>query len=167
MDRKSLFPSLVAGFGAAVLTTVPGIKNFACCLLVPLAAVTALFLDHKLNKTRLPITLKSALFFGFFTALFATVFSTFFDVLITFITHTNDFIQALPQTESMVKQYHLDALLEQTMELLKQMARDIQSSGFSPLYTFGIFFSNFIINSIFGLMGGILGMTFLNRRTQI
>ena len=167
MDRKNLFPTLVAGFGAAVLTTVPGIKNFACCLLLPMAVVVALFLDHKLNKTQLPITLKSAISFGFFTALFATIFSTFFDVLITFITHTNDFIQALPQTEMMVRQYHLETLLEQTMTLLKQMASDIQVSGFSILYTFGIFISNFIINTIFGLLGGILGMTFINKRTQI
>lgn len=167
MDRKNLFPSLVAGFGAAVLTTVPGIKNFACCLIVPMAVIIALYLDIKINKTILPVTIKTALIFGFFTALFATIFSTFFDVLITYITHSNDFIQALPQTESMVRQYHLEVLLDQTMSVLKQMSNQIKISGFSLLYTFGILISNFIINTIFGLLGGLLGMIFINRRTQI
>ncbi len=167
MDRRNLFPTLVAGFGAAVLTTVPGIKNFACCLIVPLAVIVALYLDLKINKAILPVTVKTALIFGFFTALFATIFSTFFDVLITFITHSNDFIEALPQTESMVRQYHLGYLLGQTLALLKQMANQIKLDGFSLLYTFGILFSNFVIYTIFGLLGGLLGMTFINRRTQI
>ncbi len=167
MNRKNLFPTLVAGFGASVLTTVPGIKNFACCLIVPLAVIAALYLDLRVNKAILPVNIKKALIFGFFTALFTTLFSTFFDVLITFITHSNDFIEALPQTESMVRQYHLDYLLNQTMALLKQMASQIKLYGFSLLYTFGILFSNFVIYTIFGLLGGLLGMTFINRRTQI
>ncbi len=167
MDRKNLFPTLVAGFGAAVLTTVPGIKNFACCLIVPMAVIVALYLDVRINKSILPVTVKTALAFGFFTALFTTIFSTFFDVLITFITHTNDFIEALPQTESMVRQYHLGELLGQTMAVLKQMSNQIKINGFSLLYTFGMLFSNFVIDTIFGLLGGLLGMTFINKRTQI
>ncbi len=167
MDKKKLLPPLVCGFGAAVLTTVPGIKNFACCLIVPLAAVLSIYLDHKINRTNLPINAKSAIWFGIITGLFATLFSTFFDLLITYITHTNDFVQALPQTESVISHYKLNALLDQTMVLLRQMSNEITASGFSAFYAVGILFSNFVINLIFGLLGGLLGMTFINKRTQV
>lgn len=167
MTQKKLLPPLVCGFGAAVLTTVPGIKNIACCLIVPLAAVLSIYLDHKINRTELPINAKSAIWFGIVTGLFATLFSTFFDLLMTYIIHSNDFVQALPQTEMIIKHYKLNAILDQTMALLKQMSNDITNYGFSAFYAFGILFSNLVINTIFGLLGGLLGMTFINKRTQI
>ena len=167
MNQKKLLPPLVCGFGAAVLTTVPGIKNIACCLIVPLAAVLSLYLDHKINRTDLPINAKSAIWFGIITGLFATLFSTFFDLLMTYIFHSNDFVQALPQTEMVIRQYKLNALLDQTMALLRQMSNYITNYGFSAFYVFGILFSNLIINTIFGLLGGLLGMTFINKRTNI
>ncbi|MCL5031259.1 MAG: hypothetical protein M1480_19830 [Bacteroidetes bacterium] len=167
MNQKKLLPPLVCGFGAAVLTTVPGIKNIACCLIVPLAAVLSLYLDHKINRTDLPINAKSAIWFGIITGLFATLFSTFFDLLMTYIVHSNDFVQALPQTEMIIRHYKLNAILDQTMTLLKQMSYDITTYGFSTFYAFGILFSNLVINTIFGLLGGLLGMTFINKRTQI
>ena len=97
MSSKKYFPSLVCGFGAAVLTTVPGIKSFGFCLLVPAAAVLSLFLHQKVTGTNTDIDSGTAITFGILTGLFAAVFATFFDVLITFFTHTNDFVQTLPQ----------------------------------------------------------------------
>ncbi len=166
MNKQKLFPPLVSGFAAAVLTTVPGVKNMGCCLIVPLAAVLALFLDHKINKTQLPINFKTAVLFGILTGIFAAVFSTLFDVLITFITKSNDFVEALPQTEMLISQYKLGALLDQTMAIMHQMVHDIKTYGFSFLYTVGIFTSNLLINTIFGFLGGLIGMSFLNKRLQ-
>jgi hypothetical protein len=167
MDNNKFLPALVCGFGAAVLTTVPGIKDFGCCLVVPLAAVMSLYLDHRINKTELPIRGKKALIFGLLTGLFAAVFATFFDVLITYITHSNDFVNSLPQTEGMIQSSPLGPLLQQSLALLKQMAAQIKTNGFSILYTIAMLFSNMFIDSIFGILGGLLGMTFLNKRTQI
>ena len=167
MNRKNYLPSLVCGFGAAVLTTVPGIKNLACCLIVPLAAIISLFMEHKINKTELPIGFKTAVKFGILTGIFASIFSTFFDVLITYIMHTNDFVQSFPQTEILIRQYKLGILLDQTMALLRQMSNDIQLNGFSFFYTAGIFISNLVVDTIFGFLGGLLGMTFINKRTQV
>ncbi len=167
MNQNKILPPLVCGFGAAVLTTVPGIKNIGCCLIVPLAAVLSIYLDHKINKTDLPINAKSAIWFGIITGLFATLFSTFFDLLMTYIFHSNDFVQALPQTEMVIRHYKLNALLDQTMTILRQMSNDITNYGFSTFYAFGMLFSNLLVNTIFGLLGGLLGMTFINKRTQI
>ncbi len=167
METKKILPSLVCGFGAAVLTIVPGIKNIGCCLIVPLAAFMSLFLDIKVNKSLPPIDLKKAFAFGILTGIFAAFFSTFFDVLITFISHTNDYIAALPQTESLMKTYGLTGpLFDQTITMLRSMAKQIQTNGFSPLYTFMIFITNIFIDFIFGIFGSLLGMSFLNKRIQ-
>lgn len=162
---KKVFPSLVSGFTAFVLTTIPFLKSLACCLIVPGAAVLALFLDQKINHNLEKITIKKALFFGFLTGLFATFFITSFDLLMTFITKTNDLIYSLPQTEVMMRQWNLGPLFDESLNLIKQMAADIQTTGFSLLYAIMIFFSNFISNSIFGMIGGTLGMALLNRKT--
>jgi hypothetical protein len=167
MNRNKLFPPLVCGFGAAVLSTVPGVRNYACCLIVPLAAVLSINLDHKINKSILPIKSSNAIFFGIATGIFAAFFASFFDVLITFITHSNDFIESLPQTEELIKNYKLNDLLDQTMVILRQMANEIRTSGFSIFYSFGILFSNLIINLIFGLLGGLLGMALINKRPRV
>jgi len=164
MDTKKILPSFVCGFGAAVVSTVPGIKNIGCCLIVPAATLIALFLDEKINHSDLKINLKKALAFGILTGIFAAFFSTIFDLLLTFISHTNDYVEALPQTESLIKSYKLDPLFDQTISMLDAMAKQIKVSGFSPLYTFMIFISNIFIDIVFGIIGGLLGMSYLNKR---
>ncbi len=167
MDKKRVLPALVCGFGASVLNTIPGIKNLGCCLIVPLAVMLAMFLDYRINRSRLPLDLKTALIFGILTGLFVTLFSTFFEVLITFITRTNDFVEALPQTEMLIRHYKLGVLFDQTMSVMHQMVDEIKANGFSLLYTAGIFTSNLVINSVFGLLGGIIGMAYLNKRANL
>jgi hypothetical protein len=166
MDRKNFLPPLVCGFGAAVVTTVPEVKSLGCCLIVPLAAILSLYLDHKVNKSELPFKVKNGLILGLMTGVFAAVFSTFFDVFITFLMHSNEFVKTLPQTEALIKQYKLGVIFDQTMGMLKQMSKNITMNGFSIFYTVGIFFSNFIVDSIFGALGGLLGLTFINKRIQ-
>lgn len=163
---KKIFPALVSGFGASVLTTIPMLKSFACCLLVPAASVFALFLDRRINKNYEKITIQKALGFGFLTGLFATFFITSFDVLITFITKTNDLIYTIPQIEIMMREWNMGVLVDESINMIKQMAAEIETTGFSLLYTVMIFFSNFFSNTIFGMIGGVLGMAILNRRTD-
>jgi len=167
MNKNKFLPPIVCGFGAAVLTIVPGIKSFSCCLIVPLAGILSIYLDHRINKSELPIRIKHAIWFGFMTGIIATLFATSLDVLITYLAHTNDFVQALPQTEAVIRHYKLNQVLDQTMSMLRQMSNDITMYGFSAFYTAGILFSNFIINTIFGILGGILGMIFINKRTSV
>jgi len=59
----------------------------------------------------------------------------------------------------------LGSLLDQTIGLLNKMSKDILASGFSLLYAFAITFSNIIIYSIFGIIGGVIGMSVINKRT--
>ena len=167
MSNKHYLPSLVTGFGAAVLTTVPGVKEFGCCLIVPLAVFTALLLFRKTLNGDKNLSIKTSLMIGFLTGIFAAIFTTGFDVLVTLFTYSNDFVQALPETTKLLEELKLGEAANQTLNLMNSMANQITSTGFSLLYTIFIFFSNVIIDSIFGLLGGILGRIVVNRRSSI
>ena len=163
MNLKKYLPTLVFGFGAAVLATVPGIKNFSCCLLVPGAAVFAVLLDKKITHTNDKINIGKGVLFGFLTGVVATLFITLFEMLITYFTKTNDFVQNLPQSEIIMRQWNFGPMIDESFKMIKGMTKEIEKTGFSFLYLILIFFSNFIINSIFGMIGGILGVNLANR----
>jgi hypothetical protein len=164
MIFKKYLPTLVCGFSAAVLSTIPGIKNFSCCLLVPGAAVFSILLERKINKTDEKIALGKAFGFGFLTGLSATIFITLFEMLLTYFTKSNDFIQALPQTELLMRQWNLGPMIDESLKLMKSMSKEIEKTGFSFIYLFLILSSNFITNTIFGMIGGALGMALINKK---
>ncbi|MBK7230547.1 MAG: DUF4199 domain-containing protein [Ignavibacteriales bacterium] len=166
MTFKKYLPTLVCGFGAAVLSTVPGIKNFSCCLLVPGAAVFSILLDKKINRTNDKINIGKAIGFGFLTGFFATIFITTFEMLLTYVTKSNDFIQSIPQSEMVMRQWDLGSVVDDSLKLIKSVAKEIEKSGFSFIYLLMILSSNFIINSIFGMIGGALGMNLANRKAR-
>jgi hypothetical protein len=166
MNLKKYLPTLVCGFGASVLSTVPGIKNFSCCLIVPAAAVISILLDKKINNSNEKVLLGKTLGFGFLTGLFATLFITTFEMLLTYFTRSNDFIQSLPQTEIIMRQWNLGPMIDESLKLIKGVAKEIHKSGFSFIYLLMILSSNFIVNSIFGMIGGALGMSLANRKSR-
>lgn len=166
MNFKKYLPTLVCGFGAAVLSTVPGIKNFSCCIIVPGAAAISILLDKKINNSNEKILLGKSLGFGFLTGLFATLFITTFEMLITYFTKSNEFIQNLPQLELTMRQWNLGQMVDESLKLIKGVSKEIQKSGFSFIYLLMILSSNFITNSIFGMIGGALGMSLANRKER-
>ena len=166
MNKNKYLPTLVCGFGAAVLSTVPGIKNFSCCLIVPAAAAISILLDRKINHSNDKALLGKSIGFGFLTGLFATLFITTFEMLVTYFTKSNDLIQSLPQTEIMMRQWNLGPMIDESLKLIKSVSKDIQKNGFSTIYLLMILSSNFLVNSIFGMIGGALGMSLANRKLR-
>jgi hypothetical protein len=55
-------------------------------------------------------------------------------------------------------------MVDESLKLSKSISKDIQKNGFSIIYLLMILSSNFIINSIFGMIGGALGMSLVNRK---
>lgn len=159
-------PAIVCGFAAAVLTTIPGLKSFGCCLLVPAAAFISVLLYHKISGVTFVIPTSEALLFGLFTGLTAAIFSSAFDILLTFISHSNDFVEGLPQSESLLKNFSTNPIVMQTFGLMNKMAGEIKASGFSTYYAIIILFSNSITYAIFGMIGGIFGRIILDRRAK-
>jgi hypothetical protein len=158
-------PGLLAGFSAGVLSFIPVLKNTCCCLLVPLAAFFAVYLYRKSTRTEF-LEFRDAAILGLLTGFFAAIFSTAFEVLITYVNHTNDFVQSLPQTEVAVKSWDLGPVFDNTFVIMRQMSREITETGFSLFYTIGILFSNLIVNTVFAFAGGLAARTYFNRRTR-
>lgn len=163
MNKKYL-SALVCGFGTACLTTVPGIQSIACCLLIPIASVISIFLYKKSQRDLLRITTGTGIMLGLLTAIFAAVFASSFEIIITYLTRSSDLVVSMPQAEQVVKDLNLGPAAEESIEVLKQMVRDIQSKGFSVLYTFLITITNLITYSIFGMLGGVIGTAIINKR---
>jgi hypothetical protein len=167
MFSSKYLPSLVCGFAAAVLMVVPGVKSFGCCLVLPAASAFTLILNKKINKSTESISTQDAISFGIFTGLFSAIFLTFFDLLITYFAKTNDLVESIPYTESMLKDLKLGPIAENALSMIRKMAKDISQYGFSAIYSFMILLTNLVINTIFGMLGGILTMMYFNKKTSI
>ena len=165
MNKKYL-SALVCGFGAAVLTTIPGIESVACCLLVPVASGFSIGLYKKSHPDILKIQTGTGVLLGLLTGVFAALFASAFEVILTFITKTNDLIVAMPQTEKLIRDMNLGQAAEESLKVLRQMANEIQSKGFSLLYSVMITLANLITYTIFGMLGGVLGTAIINRRSN-
>jgi len=163
MNKKYL-PALVSGFGAAVLTTIPGAESFACCLLVPIASGVSITLYKKSQPGILKIETGTGLMLGFLTALFAAIFASSFEILITYLTRTSDLSVSMPQAEQLIREMNLGTTAEESIEILKQMITDIQTTGFSFLYSVLITLTNLISYTIFGLLGGLVASAIINKR---
>lgn len=163
MNKKYL-PALVSGFGAAVLTTIPGVESFACCLVVPIASGVSIALYKKSQSEILKIETGTGLMLGFLTALFAAIFASSFEILITYLTRTSDLSVSMPQAEQLIREMNLGTAAEESIEILKQMITDIQTTGFSFLYSILIALTNLISFTIFGLLGGLVATAIINKR---
>lgn len=162
---KKYISSFVCGFGAGVLQIVPIAKSFSCCLIIPLAAFIALLLDRKANQSAEKINMKHALMIGLMTGIYAALFGTFFDILITFLTKSNDVVAMFPELQRMINNFPIsEDVKNEVVNLFQKVRNDIIKYGFSGLYTFSVILNNFIINTVFGVIGGLIGAQIINSR---
>ncbi len=162
---KKYLAALVCGFGAGVLQIVPLIKTFSCCFILPLAVFFALILDQRANNTFGKITFKKGILFGLFTGLFAAAFGSVLEILITFITRQNDVIVGFAELEKMINGFPVTSeIRQQVISLFQQVRNDLLNYGFSWFYTISILVNNFIVNSIFGIVGGLIATQLINNK---
>jgi len=164
--KKYLSP-LIVGFGAGVLSIVPVAKSFGCCLIIPVAAFISLLLDQKANNNYSIIEIKKGIIFGLLTGLYAALFGSVFDFFITFVTKNNDLVATYSELQKLISDFPVsDALKDEILTLLGAVVDSIRTSGFSLLYTFSVLANNILLNSVFGILGGIIGVQILNSRSQ-
>lgn len=164
---KKYLPALVAGFGAGVLAVVPIVKSFSCCLIIPFAAIVALILDQKANKSFGEIETSKALMMGLMTGIYAAVFGTFFELLITFITKNNDLLYVVNDLKGFIDKFPVtNDVKQQVLDLTNNVVNSIKTDGFSLLYSIALSLNNLIINPIFGMIGALIGAKFINSRAN-
>ncbi|MCE1189169.1 MAG: hypothetical protein LWX56_08495 [Ignavibacteria bacterium] len=161
---SKISPALVCGFAAGVFYSIPGFQSIACCFVVPFAAWISQYLEQRLNgphHVRLP---KGAIK-GIITGLYAALFATLFEGLISFILHSNEFVRQLPEMEKILAQMQFPAVsVKEATGILRQCAADIQQYGFSGMYLVCIGLGNAFTCAIFGIVGGILGANYNNKK---
>jgi hypothetical protein len=162
---KKYLPGLVCGFGAAVFLTIPGLKGLGCCLIVPVSSLLSVILFKRTDNSVLKIDAVTAVGFGFVTGIVAAFFASFFDILMTFITRSNEFVTAIPQMESWFKNLMAGPVVDEFLKIYKKMAAEITTTGFSPAYAIFVLAGNLISFSVFGILGGLTGMLFVNKKT--
>ncbi len=163
---EKYYPSLISGFGVAVILSFPGAKNFACCLFVPLAAAISIFLYRRSTNSTDKLQTGTGLMLGFLTGLFAAFFSTGLDTIITLVTKSNDLIKNFPEAESILRQMKLGEAGEESIALIKKMMADVQQHGFSLLLTLMMLITNLISYILFGLVGGVAATAIINNRLK-
>ncbi|MBN1301693.1 MAG: DUF4199 family protein [Melioribacteraceae bacterium] len=164
--RKYL-STFVAGFGAGVLQIVPVAKSFSCCLIIPVAAYIAIILDRRANNLTGQMKLSKGLILGLLTGLWAALFGSSFEIFITLITKNNDLVVAYPELQKMISEFPLaSSMIEQAHEMLSSVVYDIQNSGFSFLYSFAVIANNLVINTIFGIIGGLIGAQIISSKSS-
>ncbi len=164
---KKYLSAFVSGFGAGVLQIVPFAKSFSCCIIIPVAAYFAIILDRKANNETGLMTLKKGLILGLFTGLYAAIVGSGLEIFITFITKNNDLVVAYPEFQKMINEFPLTkSIINQSQELLSIVVEDIQTKGFSFLYSFAVIVNNLFIDIIFGIVGGLIGAQVINSRVK-
>lgn len=166
---KKYLSAFVCGFGAGVLQVVPVAKSFSCCIIIPAAAIIAIMLDRKAEgiSSREEISTNRAIVIGALTGLYAALFGSFFDIFITFLTKSNDLVATYTQLQSTLNDFPIsDALRNEVLALMERVKTDITETGFSFLYTLSVLVNNFIINTIFGFAGGLLGAQIINGKIK-
>ena len=163
---KKYLSAFVCGFGAGVLQVVPVAKSFSCCLIIPAAAILALLLDQRAQGSTGKISFQKGLVMGLLTGIYAALFGSFFDIFITLVTKNNDIVAGFPEIQKMTNSFPLFAqeAKTQVINMFSSMRDDILNHGFSLIYSSIITISNLVVNSIFGTIGGLIGVQIINSR---
>ena len=137
-------------------------------MIMPLAAFLALILDQRANNSFGNISTKKAFVIGLITGLFAAIFGTVFELFITFVTRRNDIIGTFPELQRMIQNFPVtNDIRNEVISLFEKVRSDILSYGFSWFYTLSVLLNNFIVNTVFGMVGGLIGSKIINSRTNI
>jgi hypothetical protein len=163
---NKFLPALVCGFAAGVLNIVPFAKNFTCCLIVPAAAVFALILYQRATKDFGFLKTGVCVIIGLLTGIFSALFGSTLEVIIILITKTSDLTSSLDELNKFVKELPANPVWDEVMNIMYKISDDITRYGFSFLYTISIFASSLIVNSVFGMIGALIGMKILNNRLK-
>ncbi len=162
---KKYLSAFVCGFGAGVLHIVPVAKSFTCCLIMPLAAYLSIILDRKSSGDAGKMDMRRGAMLGLLTGVYAAAFGTSLDILITFITRNNEIVAAYPELQKLLNDFPItDTMKQEVLAMLSGLINQIKTTGFSLVYSITILASNFIIDPVFGTLGGMIGVQIVNSK---
>ncbi len=157
---SKLVPALIGGSIIAVLSTVPiiNVGNCLCCMWVILGGFIACYLYSRDFKEGQILSGGDGALVGLLAGVFGALFGTFLSYFFMAVADYNpgrEFIRSLLQSRQDIP------------PMLEQFLRSIEESGtINPVLALIDFFFSLIIDSIFGMIGGIIGASFFKKKGE-
>ena len=153
-------------YGTAVMTliavfTVLNLINVFCCAGIILGGYAGVYVYWKqLQNTGLTLTTKDGGMIGILCGILSAVFVTGFGLLLSLFSDTNPMIEIMKTFDEIGFQ-----MPPEMSQYLDKFSEEYSEHGFSPTITIFSFISNMILYPLFGSIGAILGVSFLNKKT--
>lgn len=152
-------------YGTTVMTLIAVIPvlsliNVFCCAGIILGGFAGVYTYWKqLNNTGVILTTKDGGMIGILCGILSAVFVTGIGLLISLFSETNPMLEIMNAFEEMGFQIPPEMLM-----YLDKFSAEFNEHGFSPTITIFSFISNMIIYPLFGSIGAILGVSYLNKK---
>jgi hypothetical protein len=167
-------PAIIGGSVMAIISTVPYLNwvNCLCCAGIILGGIAAVYFYQKSLPSNEPLLkTKHGLILGAFAGVFGAILETFITVLTIKFFASNYFDTAYIEMERFVEQMQEEnaeviALLNQVQDTIAAFAQEIAEHGYSLVLTIIILVFNTFKNVLFGLLGGLLGVAILQKKSN-
>ena len=152
-------------YGTTVMTLIAVIPvlsliNVFCCAGIILGGFAGVYTYWKqLSNTGIVLTTKDGGMIGILCGILSAVFVTGIGLLISLFSETNPMLEIMNTFEEMGFQVPPEMLM-----YLDKFSTEFNEHGFSPTITIFSFISNMIIYPLFGSIGAILGVSYLNKK---
>ena len=152
-------------YGTIVMTLVAVIPllnliNVFCCAGIIFGGFIGVYTYWKqLHNTGMILTSKDGGMIGILCGILSAVFVTGFGLLISLFSNSNPMLDVMKAVDEMGVQ-----VPPEMTQYLEKFSNEFSEYGFSPTITIFSFICNLILYPLFGSLGAILGVSFLNKR---
>ena len=169
-------PAIIGGSVMAIISTVPYLNmlNCLCCAGTILGGIAAVYFYQKSLPPDEPLLkTKHGLILGAFAGVFGAILETFITVLTIRFFGSNYFDAVYIEMENMIGQLQaqedgieLTAFLNQVQDIIATFSQEIAEHGYSLVLTIIILVFNTFKDVLFGLLGGLLGVAILQKKSN-
>lgn len=152
-------------YGTAVMTLIAvfpvlNLINVFCCAGIILGGYAGVYTYWKqLQNTGQALTTKDGGMIGILCGILSAVFVTGFGLLLSLFSETNPMLEIMKTFDDIGFQ-----MPPEMSQYLDKFSNEYNEHGFSPTITLFSFISNIILYPLFGSIGAILGVFYLNKK---
>lgn len=152
-------------YGSAVMTLIAvfpvlNLINVFCCAGIILGGYAGVYVYWKqLQNTGLALTTKDGGMIGILCGILSAIFVTGFGLLLSLFSDTNPMLEIMKTFDDIGFQ-----MPPEMLQYLDKFSNEYNEHGFSPTITIFSFISNMILYPLFGSIGAVLGVSFLNKK---
>ncbi len=163
MNTPNRILPIIYGTTAMTLIAIVPVLNlvnvFCCAGIIAGGFIGVYTYWRQLHNSGLFLTTKDGGMIGILCGILSAIFVTGFGVLISLFSSTNPMLEVMKAFDDMGFQ-----MPPGMMQYLEKFSTEFNEHGFSPTITIFSFITNIILYPLFGSIGAILGVSFLNKK---